>query len=172
MARRLPSAPPVLPGYSHLHVLGTGGSAVVYAAEQVGLKRVVAFKLFTGATAPPGVFPGQFQRTLIDVDGDDGVTARVAQRTLRQAVDHDGAAHRFSSGGGEDLDFQRERRAEIRLLEGVRVEPPPVDLDAQELRRTLEPLESPQGPDDATAPDPGAPPEPVEEESPQAPQTR
>jgi len=34
-------------------VLGTGGSAVVYAAEQLGLKRVVAFKLYpvTGALA-------------------------------------------------------------------------------------------------------------------------
>ena len=30
MARRLPSAPPVLPGYSHLHVLGTGGYADVF----------------------------------------------------------------------------------------------------------------------------------------------
>ncbi|HEX6242736.1 MAG TPA: serine/threonine-protein kinase, partial [Polyangiales bacterium] len=37
-------------------VLGTGGSATVYAAEQVGLKRVVAFKLYPlGAETSPAL---------------------------------------------------------------------------------------------------------------------
>ena len=45
-------AKPLTPGtcvagkYIICDVLGTGGAAVVYAAEQVGLKRVVAFKLY------------------------------------------------------------------------------------------------------------------------------
>lgn len=45
MARRLPSAPPVLPGYSHLHVLGTGGYADVFLYEQALPRRPVAVKV-------------------------------------------------------------------------------------------------------------------------------
>ncbi|ERG63717.1 hypothetical protein L332_04515 [Agrococcus pavilionensis RW1] len=45
MARRLPSAPPVLPGYSHLHVLGTGGYADVFLYEQSLPRRPVAVKV-------------------------------------------------------------------------------------------------------------------------------
>lgn len=45
MPRRLPSAPPVLPGYSHLHVLGTGGYADVFLYEQALPRRPVAVKV-------------------------------------------------------------------------------------------------------------------------------
>ena len=45
MARRLPSAPPVLPGFSHLHVLGTGGYADVFLYEQALPRRPVAVKV-------------------------------------------------------------------------------------------------------------------------------
>lgn len=45
MPRRLPSAPPVLPGFSHLHVLGTGGYADVFLYEQALPRRPVAVKV-------------------------------------------------------------------------------------------------------------------------------
>ncbi len=45
MARRLPSAPPVLPGFSHLHVLGSGGFADVFLYEQNMPRRKVAVKV-------------------------------------------------------------------------------------------------------------------------------
>lgn len=45
MARRLPSQPPVLPGFSYLHVLGSGGFADVFLYEQNMPRRQVAVKV-------------------------------------------------------------------------------------------------------------------------------
>lgn len=45
MARRLPSAPPTLPGFSHMHVLGSGGFADVFLYEQNMPRRQVAVKV-------------------------------------------------------------------------------------------------------------------------------
>ncbi|MDQ1548563.1 MAG: hypothetical protein QOD27_221, partial [Microbacteriaceae bacterium] len=45
MARRLPSLPPVLPGFSHVHILGSGGFADVFLYEQNMPRRQVAVKV-------------------------------------------------------------------------------------------------------------------------------
>lgn len=45
MPRRLPSRPPVLPGFSHVHVLGSGGFADVFLYEQNMPRRQVAVKV-------------------------------------------------------------------------------------------------------------------------------
>jgi serine/threonine protein kinase len=45
VARRLPSQPPVLPGFSHIHVLGSGGFADVFLYEQNMPRRQVAVKV-------------------------------------------------------------------------------------------------------------------------------
>jgi hypothetical protein len=45
LARRLPSQPPVLPGFSHVHVLGSGGFADVFLYEQNMPRRQVAVKV-------------------------------------------------------------------------------------------------------------------------------
>jgi eukaryotic-like serine/threonine-protein kinase len=45
MARRLPSRPPVLPGFSYVHVLGAGGFADVFLYEQNMPRRKVAVKV-------------------------------------------------------------------------------------------------------------------------------
>lgn len=45
MARRLPSDPPALPGFSHIHVLGSGGFADVFLYEQNMPRRQVAVKV-------------------------------------------------------------------------------------------------------------------------------
>ncbi len=45
MARRLPSQPPVLPGFSHVNVLGSGGFADVFLYEQNMPRRQVAVKV-------------------------------------------------------------------------------------------------------------------------------
>ena len=45
MARRLPSPPPVLPGFAHVHVLGSGGFADVFLYEQNMPRRQVAVKV-------------------------------------------------------------------------------------------------------------------------------
>ena len=45
MARRLPSQPPVLPGFSHIHILGSGGFADVFLYEQNMPRRQVAIKV-------------------------------------------------------------------------------------------------------------------------------
>jgi tRNA A-37 threonylcarbamoyl transferase component Bud32 len=45
VARRLPSRPPVLPGFSHMHVLGSGGFADVFLYEQNMPRRQVAVKV-------------------------------------------------------------------------------------------------------------------------------
>lgn len=45
MARRLPSAPPVLPGFATIHVLGSGGFADVFLYEQNMPRRQVAVKV-------------------------------------------------------------------------------------------------------------------------------
>jgi serine/threonine protein kinase len=45
MARRLPSSPPVLPGFSTIHVLGSGGFADVFLYEQNMPRRQVAVKV-------------------------------------------------------------------------------------------------------------------------------
>jgi serine/threonine protein kinase len=45
MSRRLPSQPPVLPGFSHVRVLGSGGFADVFLYEQNMPRRQVAVKV-------------------------------------------------------------------------------------------------------------------------------
>lgn len=45
MARRLPSQPPSLPGFSHIHILGSGGFADVFLYEQNMPRRQVAVKV-------------------------------------------------------------------------------------------------------------------------------
>ncbi|WP_213814020.1 serine/threonine-protein kinase [Glaciihabitans sp. dw_435] len=45
LVRRLPSVPPVLPGFSHVHVLGSGGFADVFLFEQNMPRRQVAVKV-------------------------------------------------------------------------------------------------------------------------------
>ena len=45
MVRRLPSLPPVLPGFSHVHILGSGGFADVFLYEQNMPRRQVAVKV-------------------------------------------------------------------------------------------------------------------------------
>jgi len=45
VARRLPSIPPALPGFSHVHVLGSGGFADVFLYEQNMPRRQVAVKV-------------------------------------------------------------------------------------------------------------------------------
>ncbi|MCU1544406.1 MAG: serine/threonine protein kinase [Microbacteriaceae bacterium] len=45
MARRLPSRPPSLPGFSYIHVLGSGGFADVFLYEQNMPRRQVAVKV-------------------------------------------------------------------------------------------------------------------------------
>jgi serine/threonine protein kinase len=45
VARRLPSQPPILPGFSHIHVLGSGGFADVFLYEQNMPRRQVAVKV-------------------------------------------------------------------------------------------------------------------------------
>ena len=45
MARRLPSQPPILPGFSYIHVLGSGGFADVFLYEQNMPRRQVAVKV-------------------------------------------------------------------------------------------------------------------------------
>ena len=45
MARRLPTSPPILPGFSHIHVLGSGGFADVFLYEQNMPRRQVAVKV-------------------------------------------------------------------------------------------------------------------------------
>ena len=45
MARRLPSRPPILPGFTHVHVLGSGGFADVFLYEQNMPRRQVAVKV-------------------------------------------------------------------------------------------------------------------------------
>src|SRR5262245_34260168 len=47
-----PDAPPDLPGYEVLGVLGRGGMGVVYKARQRGLNRVVAVKMIRTGSAP------------------------------------------------------------------------------------------------------------------------
>jgi serine/threonine protein kinase len=45
VSRRLPSQPPVLPGFSYVHVLGSGGFADVFLYEQNMPRRQVAVKV-------------------------------------------------------------------------------------------------------------------------------
>lgn len=45
MAGRLPSTPPVLPGFTHVHILGSGGYADVFLYEQSLPRRPVAVKV-------------------------------------------------------------------------------------------------------------------------------
>jgi serine/threonine protein kinase len=45
VARRLPSQPPALPGFSHVHILGSGGFADVFLYEQNMPRRQVAVKV-------------------------------------------------------------------------------------------------------------------------------
>lgn len=45
MARRLPSQPPILPGFAHIHILGSGGFADVFLYEQNMPRRQVAVKV-------------------------------------------------------------------------------------------------------------------------------
>src|SRR5690606_29790364 len=49
VARRLPSSPPILPGFSYLHVLGSGGFADVFLYEQNMPRRPVAVQVMLRA---------------------------------------------------------------------------------------------------------------------------
>ncbi|MCX7521189.1 protein kinase [Microbacterium sp. STN6] len=55
MARRLPSQPPVLPGFSYVRVLGSGGFADVFLYEQNMPRRQVAVKVMLSEVATPQV---------------------------------------------------------------------------------------------------------------------
>lgn len=55
MAGRLPAAPPVLPGFSHVRLLGTGGFADVFLFEQDMPRRRVAVKVLLQAVVDEGV---------------------------------------------------------------------------------------------------------------------
>jgi eukaryotic-like serine/threonine-protein kinase len=55
MAKRLPSTPPVIPGYSYIRPLGSGGFADVFLYEQDMPRRVVAVKVLTNDAINPDV---------------------------------------------------------------------------------------------------------------------
>ncbi|WP_062201645.1 serine/threonine-protein kinase [Demequina salsinemoris] len=55
MARRTTSAPPVLPGYTYIRPLGTGGFADVFLFEQDMPRRVVAVKVLIDDAINPAV---------------------------------------------------------------------------------------------------------------------
>lgn len=55
MARRAPSAPPVLPGYTYVRPLGSGGFADVFLYEQDMPRRVVAVKVLLSDAINPEV---------------------------------------------------------------------------------------------------------------------
>lgn len=55
MARRAPSQPPVLPGYSYIRPLGSGGFADVFLYEQDMPRRVVAVKVLVDDAINPDV---------------------------------------------------------------------------------------------------------------------
>jgi serine/threonine protein kinase len=61
-ARLLPPGTCVAGKYIICDILGTGGTAVVYAAEQVGLRRVVAFKLYPTGGALASMLLRRFER--------------------------------------------------------------------------------------------------------------
>lgn len=60
MARRLPSSPPTLPGFSYVRVLGSGGFADVFLYEQNMPRRQVAVKVLLSEVVTP-VLRAQFQ---------------------------------------------------------------------------------------------------------------
>ncbi|NNC13216.1 serine/threonine protein kinase [Planctomonas sp. JC2975] len=55
MAKRLPSAPPVLPGFSYVRALGSGGFADVFLYEQNMPRRQVAVKVLLSEVVTPSV---------------------------------------------------------------------------------------------------------------------
>jgi serine/threonine protein kinase len=55
MARRLPSSPPVLPGFTFVHALGSGGFADVFLYEQNLPRRQVAIKVLLPEVVNPRV---------------------------------------------------------------------------------------------------------------------
>jgi eukaryotic-like serine/threonine-protein kinase len=55
VARRLPSPPPALPGFSHVRVLGSGGFADVFLYEQNMPRRQVAVKVMLSEVVTEGV---------------------------------------------------------------------------------------------------------------------
>src|SRR3954469_7532694 len=55
MARRLPSTPPVIPGFSPVHVLGSGGFADVFLYQQDMPRRAVAVKVLPSDVRDPGL---------------------------------------------------------------------------------------------------------------------
>src|SRR5262249_20155575 len=55
-------APPALPGYEVLDVLGRGGMAVVYRARHLGLKRLVALKVVLAGAHASAEERARFQR--------------------------------------------------------------------------------------------------------------
>jgi eukaryotic-like serine/threonine-protein kinase len=55
VAKRLPSTPPVIPGYSYIRPLGSGGFADVFLYEQDMPRRVVAVKVLSSDAINPDV---------------------------------------------------------------------------------------------------------------------
>src|SRR5262245_23478735 len=55
------AAPPPLPGYQFLKRLGRGGMGVVYLAEQVRLKRLVAIKMVLAGPHADGMALNRFR---------------------------------------------------------------------------------------------------------------
>src|SRR5690554_3647412 len=55
LARRVTAQPPVLPGYSYVRPLGSGGFADVYLYEQDMPRRVVAIKVLVDDAVNPEV---------------------------------------------------------------------------------------------------------------------
>lgn len=63
LARRLPGTPPVLPGYTHVRALGTGGFADVFLYEQALPRRTIAVKVLLTDAIPGDLRTAFLQET-------------------------------------------------------------------------------------------------------------
>lgn len=81
-----PSAPPVLPGYEVLQLLGSGGTSTVWLAKQLSLDRVVAIKILLPGLLADAAACAQFQE-------EARAAARLSHAAIVSIVDfgeHDG----------------------------------------------------------------------------------